>query len=292
MKFKKNIIVEIKGGFGNQVFQYMFANKLRNDGFKVKVNTRFYDQFKPNQKAENTYRSLVLPPKYFDFKNISYLFYKFLVLNNRISNSRKLKRVLKNFHNPLYVHIKDKNYNYENPKKFINHFDGYWQNIDFLVDEKDYLIRSLSNNKIIKKSINVKTNKNSAMLLVRRGDYLKMNEELSLKFYEDCLKYLKSEIKNLELNIFTDDVDWVKNQNIFSIAKNIYGPEEEPKKVIELFALMLNHLHFVITNSTFSLIAAIISEEEDSKVLVADPWFRNRYYGNLLRDNWVKIENK
>ena len=148
----------------------------------------------------------------------------------------------------------------------------------------------MSNNKIIKKSINVKTNKNSAMLLVRRGDYLKMNEELSLKFYEDCLKYLKSEIKNLELNIFTDDVDWVKNQNIFSIAKNIYGPEEEPKKVIELFALMLNHLHFVITNSTFSLIAAIISEEEDSKVLVADPWFRNRYYGNLLRDNWVKLK--
>ena len=94
------------------------------------------------------------------------------------------------------------------------------------------------------------------------------------------------------INIFTDDVDWVKNQNIFSIAKNIYGPEEEPKKVIELFATMLNHLHFVVTNSTFSLIAAIISEEEDSKVLVADPWFRNRYYGNLLRDNWVKIENR
>ncbi len=292
MKFKKNIIVEIKGGFGNQVFQYMFANKLRNDGFKVKVNTRFYDQFKPNEKPENTYRNLVLPPEYFDFKNISYLFYKFLILNNRISNSRKLKRLLKNFHNPLYAHIKDKNYNHQNPKKFINHFDGYWQNIDFLVDEKDYLIRSLSNNKIIKKSIDIKNNKNSAMLLVRRGDYLKMNEELSLKFYQDCLKYLKSEIKNLELNIFTDDVDWVKNQNIFSIAKNIYGPEEEPKKVVELFSIMLNHLHFVITNSTFSLIAAIISEEEGSKVLVADPWFRNRYYGNLLRDTWVKIENK
>jgi endo-alpha-1,4-polygalactosaminidase (GH114 family) len=65
LKFKKKIIVEIKGGFGNQVFQYMFAHKLRNDGFKVKVNTRFYDQFKPNEEAENTYRSLVLPPEIF-----------------------------------------------------------------------------------------------------------------------------------------------------------------------------------------------------------------------------------
>ena len=62
--------------------------------------------------------------------------------------------------------------------------------------------------------------------------------------------------------------------------------------MIELFAIMLNHSHFVISNSTFSLIAAIISEVEESKVLVAHPWFRNRYYGNLLRDKWVKIENK
>ena len=77
--------------------------------------------------------------------------------------------MLKKFPQPLYVHIKDKNYNYENPKKFINHFDGYWQNIDFLVNEKDYLIRSLSNNKIIKKSINVKTNKEFSHAPSKKG---------------------------------------------------------------------------------------------------------------------------
>ena len=31
-------VVEIKGGFGNQIFQYSFANYLRNKGYKVTVN--------------------------------------------------------------------------------------------------------------------------------------------------------------------------------------------------------------------------------------------------------------
>jgi len=37
--------------------------------------------------------------------------------------------------------------------------------------------------------------------------------------------------------------------------------------------------------------AAFLGEKEDSIVLVADPWFRKRDYGNLTKDNWVKIKN-
>ena len=31
-------VVEIKGGFGNQIFQYSFANYLKNKGYKVTVS--------------------------------------------------------------------------------------------------------------------------------------------------------------------------------------------------------------------------------------------------------------
>ena len=31
-------VVEIKGGFGNQIFQYSFANYLKNKGYEVTVN--------------------------------------------------------------------------------------------------------------------------------------------------------------------------------------------------------------------------------------------------------------
>ena len=31
-------VVEIKGGFGNQIFQYAFANYIKNEGYRVTVN--------------------------------------------------------------------------------------------------------------------------------------------------------------------------------------------------------------------------------------------------------------
>ena len=31
-------VVEIKGGFGNQIFQYSFANYLKDEGYEVTVN--------------------------------------------------------------------------------------------------------------------------------------------------------------------------------------------------------------------------------------------------------------
>ena len=40
---KKNLcVVELKGGFGNQLFQYCFAYKLRTKGFRVKVSNTFF----------------------------------------------------------------------------------------------------------------------------------------------------------------------------------------------------------------------------------------------------------
>lgn len=291
MKNSKKAVVEIKGGFGNQIFQYMFAKKLKNEGYDVKINTRFYNQFNETALPKDTFRNLILPPSYFGFKEIGGLFYKLLVINNKISKSKKIKKLIKKFEHPFYIHIKDKNIENIPTNKIIYHFDGYWQNINNLVDEKSFLIESLSKNEVLDKSISTYASQNSAMLIVRRGDYLNMNEELSISFYTECIDFFNSKIENLQLSIFTDDIEWVKNQKIFSTAKNIYGPEESPEKVLELFSLMLNNFHFAVTNSTFSLIAAVICERRESIILVADPWFKNRYFGQLVKENWIKIDN-
>ena len=43
---KIHVIVEIKGGFGNQLFQFAFANSLRKMGYKVKVKLIFMNNLK------------------------------------------------------------------------------------------------------------------------------------------------------------------------------------------------------------------------------------------------------
>ena len=95
-----------------------------------------------------------------------------------------------------------------------------------IVHNKKYLIESISKNLILKEGFDNSPTSDSVMLNVRRNDYLEMNEELKNNFYQESINYIKSKINDIELNIFTDDLSWVQNNDIFSFAENIYGPED------------------------------------------------------------------
>ena len=38
---------------------------------------------------------------------------------------------------------------------------------------------------------------------------------------------------------------------------------------------MLSYENFIVGNSTFSLVPALLSNSKNKKIFVADPWFRN-----------------
>jgi len=273
------VVVEIKGGFGNQIFQFSFANILRQKGYRVLINKRFYD-YNSKETQNNTYRNLIFHENYFGFRNISYIYFKIFEFMNK---HRK-------FSNKFFSKMKDSDFNEKNLDKKFVHLDGYWQDIDNLISQKKFLIDSISKNKKIYNSLNLLPNNDSLMVLVRRGDYLDMDEDLGVKFYENCLKEFKKIKSYSSFTVFTDDVNWVKKQKIFNNADSIIGPEESSEEVINLFSKMLQNKHFIVSNSTFSLIAAFFAEQEDSIIMVADPWFRNKEKTNLYTENWYKIK--
>tara|TARA_B100002019_G_C21241483_1_gene585805 strand:+ start:603 stop:1475 length:873 start_codon:yes stop_codon:yes gene_type:complete len=284
------ILVDIKGGFGNQIFQYCFANYLKSRGYKVFVNTEYF-KFRNKDTQDNTYRTLILNEKNFNLKKINRIYLKFFKINKKINESKKIKKLFKNFNNPFYIKLKDSNYDEKYLETKYVHLDGYWQNVDYLFSQKDFLVDSLKKNKTLANSIKKIPEENTVMLIVRRGDYVEMKEDLSIDFYKKCLEVLNNRIANYRLNIFTDDEDWVKSNSIFSIAEKIYGPEDEPEGVIRIFSKMLEHKHFVIGNSTFSLLSAVISQNKDSLILVADPWFKNKKKESIYIDGSIKIPN-
>ncbi len=55
---------------------------------------------------------------------------------------------------------------------------------------------------------------------------------------------------------------------------------------------MIQKENFIIGNSTFSLIAAILGSSQYSKFIVADPWFRNKSKNLNFKNNWIKIKNQ
>lgn len=280
-------VVNIKGGFGNQIFQYAFSNYLKEIGYNVKVDTSVYNFL----EEKITPRKLIISPKDFnlliinDFEKIKFKFLK------KLSDSKKLNFVF-NFDrfNAYKKIVKLKEFNQS--KKFKNsYFDGYWQDTNILENQKIFLIDSLSKNGKIKTSFEKVKTKGSTILMVRRGDYLSLKEDLSIEFYQNALIYCKENIKNFNYEIFTDDIEWVKNQNIFRDALEINPPSDEPDEVINLFSKMITFENFIIGNSTFSLVAAILGSNNDSRIVVADPWFKNKQGVEINNPKYIKIRN-
>ena len=286
---KKIAIVDIKGGFGNQIFQFAFANNIKKLGYKVYINNRFYEYENQNTK-NNTHRELILKEENYDFENVSnplLLLFKLLI---KLSSSNKTKWLFKIF-DKFFIKLGDHNFKATELKYNFIYFDGYWQNIEYLNDNLDFIKKSLSNNELLKNAFANKNSSNDLLMIVRRGDYIDMKEDLNLKFYMDALNYFKKHNIEINLNIFTDDIEWVKSKKEFINAKNLFGPEDSPDGVINLFAKMLQNEHFIISNSTFALVAAVLSEKNSSHILTAHPWFRNSINNNLSKKNWIKIPN-
>jgi len=283
----KECLVEIYGGFGNQLFQLNFAQILKNKGFEVFVNTRDFERVAKENSEHLTARKLVLPVENFnlnEIKNQEYINYKFrrITRNYKILNKATLN-------NKTFSVVNDNNLDLENLLK-KNHFIGYWQDLNYLKENKESLISSLKNNKTIKGSLEEKSN-DMTMIHVRRNDYLKFNEELPIIYYEKAIDYLKEKTNKLNFNVFTDDLPWSKNQKIFKNAQNIFTSSDSPKETVKTFSLMLRNKNFIIANSTFSLLAAFLAEKSNSIITYPDPWFRSRSYNkNITSSKWQKIK--
>jgi len=277
----KRASIYLKGGFGNQVFQYCLANYLRSQNYKVVIDTHFYE--KNFEKGNNTPREIIFEPNLLGFKKTSNLYKNLLKILRKV-NSLEIKFF-------TYEFFKGYDFNEEKVKDF-NEFDGYWQNTNLLSFNKEFIKNTLENIPLIKNALSFPREGNNSFVHIRRRDYIQMSEELNIFFYEKSLEYLKNNIAGFKFDIFTDDYEWVKSQQIFNKAENIYSENDLNNDPIETFATMLSYNNFIVGNSTFSLIAAFIAESDSSIVVIADPWFREIRHPGFDFENWIKIENK
>lgn len=280
---KKEIVLMIIGGLGNQLFQYCKLNEYKRAGYKVLVDTSNNEKFKNHHLI--TYRRLAFEPEIFDFDSISKgkLFYINLI---EFINRNKYFPTL----SLIYKEINDQNFLQLDLKKY-NKMIGYWQDINLLLQEKIFLINSLSKLEIFLDAFNKPVINGSTIVHVRRGDYLKLGENLNDNFYYKSLKYCEENIKNFQFEVFTDDYSWVVKNKIFNNATKIHKNLNDYKSDISSFADMMNFQNYVVGNSTYSLIPAILSETKESKIIVADPWFKNKKKNLNYPKNWIKITN-
>lgn len=106
-------------------------------------------------------------------------------------------------------------------------------------------------------------------LHVRLGDYDgAYHPRLDNSYYQSALEQFPADLKVL---VFSDDIAAAKK--IFSGARvSFYNAD-----YIDSFKKMKSCQHFIIGNSSYSAMAAILGEAKDKRVIAPSPWFGPKY---------------
>lgn len=265
------IVNVLRGGLGNQLFQWAISKFLEEKyNCEVYQDVREYDY--KNYENKITKRKFALT----DFPNIEY---KLLTEHNinELKNWNLIELNEKNFNPILSILNKSNNYKL---------FD-YWQNYRYFYEINEIISNQLKIPQTKEKEFYLKypdLNRNTISIHVRRTDYQLSNgfhPIQPISYFENAVKILGDYDKIL---IFSDDLDWCKNN--FKFKNQIFINSESDIDDFWLMSLCKNN---IISNSSFSWWAAWLNENKNKKIIRPKLWFSFGDVPNMSPESWIKI---
>ena len=287
------VIIRLKGGLGNQMFQYAFGKAL---SMKRKEPLFLDTSIFGNEPKIDTPRSYALDvyninAKIADQATIAKYNTKGMVL------LRKIKRRL--------FRLNDYSFHPSLTKSKSTYFEGYWNNQKYFESisseiRHDFTLKNKLTEPAEKKYheiINLKTTKTKSVSLhIRRGDYIsnpyafEQHCILSIDYYKDALNFLTSKISkdNLKIYIFSDDMNWVKKNLILTEFDVEYMPQMHDYEEMYLMSLCD---HNIIANSSFSWWGAWLNKNAEKIVIAPKKWVKNPYINtnDVCPPSWIRI---
>lgn len=181
--------------------------------------------------------------------------------------------------------------------------EKYFKNIESTI-RKDYEFTEevLNPCKEIIKDLN-----NPIFIHVRRGDYLVKPEAhpvCPISYYEKALTYFD---ENSDVLVFSDDIEWCKNQELFSDDRFMMSEYNEKysqtcdtlqgrkQALIPYFDLCMMSLCTggIIANSTMSWWGAWLIQNPTQPIVAPKQWFGSFYdhynMDDLFLDSWITV---
>ncbi|MBA7625211.1 O-antigen biosynthesis glycosyltransferase WbnK [subsurface metagenome] len=288
------IIVKLKGGLGNQLFQYAAGRRLAEVHKTIlKMDTTAYYYGGPRQYELNHFNIRENVAVTAEIEKLI-----------RLKQS-KVQRFLHGlFHNhpkrpPTYICNNHSDFNPEVLNLPDNiYLEGYWCSEKYFIDIAD----------IIRKEFTVKTpqtgkNKELAELInlaesvsihIRRGDYIedqkaKQSHDIcTLDYYYNCIEHVTSELTKPHFFIFSDNPLWCKN-NLQLLQPATFVGHNGPSQSYEDLRLMSQCRHNIIANSTFSWWGAWLNPNKDKLVLAPRKWLarKDKNSKDIIPSQWI-----
>ncbi len=275
------VIVKLISGLGNQLFQYAIGRQLSiTNKVPLKLDISFFkDQSLRNYKLDhyNINAEIASEEEVAKFLNI----YKKNNLAARVYRAierRMPKRRSRYFkENEWWV--------YEPELLKVSgtaYIDGYWQHYKYFENIHPEIARELT----LKEGYDfqqrqmadkISNNSSSVSLHIRRGDYVSDSKTssfmgiLPLEYYDNAIKYFGRHLKDPSYYIFSDDLNWVKDNLKAKAPMQFVDVEGGNKDYMEL-DMMSRCSHNIIANSSFSWWGAFLNKNPDKIVIAPRQW--------------------
>ncbi len=290
------IIVKLMGGIGNQMFQYALGRHLsilNNTSLKLDVSGFAFDR-----KRSYSLSAFNILEDFATTKDICLMKHRSIIF--RILEKLSYNRLARK-------HIKEKKLGFE--KHILNlhepiYLDGYWQSEKYFTSiediiRKDYTLRkqlSSSSENIGEQILNT----NSVSMHIRRGDYFssarcrRIHGVCNTNYYYSSINYIKQNVGNPFIYIFSDDPDWVKENIRIDIPHMLVSHQSNSiENDFEDIVLMSRCKHNILSNSSYSWWGAWLNTYSGKIVVSPDRWFAISNYReakDIIPEGWVKMQ--
>lgn len=278
-------LIKMTGGLGNQMFIYALYLQMKKRFSSVQIDLSDMVHYKVHHGYEMN-RIFNLPKTEFCInqklkKVLEFLFFK-TILERKQNGS--LKAYTKKYIWP-----------------FI-YFKGFYQSEKYFSEIKDEIRQAftfnlnIANAQSLEMMKQIDADDKAVSLHIRRGDYLQPKHWESigcvcqLPYYQNALSELEKRIPNPSYYVFSDDIDWVKENIPLENATYInWNKGEDSWQDMMLMSHCRNH---IICNSTFSWWGAWLNPREDKVVIIPEKWFNHSDAPYIYPDGWIKTAIK
>ncbi len=258
------ITVNLRGGLGNQMFQYARARARAKDA-PIALNVYELEHPAPG----DTPRSFALG----DFALSAYE-----IVREPRTIMQKIKDRIMRALQPDWGYFQSEHYFVSEAMRIRNEFSQRAA----LTGDAALIARKIQDTPI------------AVSLHIRRGDYVKNSEVLrnfgvcSPQYYERAIAHIQQALPSAHFFVFSDDIPWVRaNLSIGDHTTFVEGKGLSDK--IEL-ALMSRCAHNIIANSSFSWWGAWLNTNPQKIVIAPTPWFdRVAYNADIIPKSWIQI---
>jgi len=290
------IIVRLKGGMGNQMFQYALGIKLAeelNTAFKLDLSSLL-----DRSKGEFVYRNYDLSI----FKvNDSLLMGEGFLKTIYKPKIPRITKMVRQYINKGKIFIKEKYFHFE-PDLILNPtdnaiYEGWFQSPKYFEGVEDKIRKEFQFKSSILASsqplLNKIKNTNAICLNVRRTDFLKVDtlNTTDKNYFFRAAKYIAEKIENPVFYIFSDDVEWCRKNIVMNYPVEVIGHEHKGHKFGNYMQLMIACKHFIIPNSSYAWWAVWLNGQDEKIVVAPKKWFNDSEINttDLVPQDWVRL---